>query len=241
MLYGGIASAVKAFIQKCGLNVDKNRYVNGGFSKVWKLILFGGKKAAYFALKKHDCPASVVKWEQHFDVDLNWLWIFRKVIKTTLDPQLRWFQLRLLHRLLPTNRYLHVRKLADTALCSFCNNEDETIVHLFWECTYSQIFWTDVLKWITDNCQHCNNLTLSKELVIFGVKQNIVTDKVFDLIMLLAKFHIYKCKLQTAIPNKTAFVQQVKYRYIVESYSHALSGSRQKFAVDWLPYINLVA
>ena len=54
--------------------------------------------------------AGVRKWNQKFD-DLNWKNIYRKCFETTIDTQLRWFQVRLKHRILPTGEFLFLRKI----------------------------------------------------------------------------------------------------------------------------------
>lgn len=33
--------------------------------------------------------------------------------------------------------------------CEFCNNEKETIFHLFYHCIYTKIFWVDIENFIT--------------------------------------------------------------------------------------------
>ena len=72
----------------------------------------------------------------------------------------------------------------------------ETVVHLFWECKIVQNFWTHYVNWLTKYCKHICNLKLSPELVIFGCKDNLKTDSIFDLLLLLAKYLIYRCKVQ---------------------------------------------
>ena len=65
--------------------------------------------------------------------------------KATSEAKLRWFQFRIIHRILPTKRYLNVRKVIDSAECSFCGNEEETIEHLFWNCDIVTRFWNEFL------------------------------------------------------------------------------------------------
>ena len=47
---------------------------------------------------------------------------------------------QLLHRIIPTNSFLHKIKLKNTNLCTFCKIHDETIEHLFFDCPVTQIF-----------------------------------------------------------------------------------------------------
>ena len=48
----------------------------------------------------------------------------------------REIQTRINHRLLPTKKYLHNMKLAQSPNCNFCQ-EEETISHMLWECQES--------------------------------------------------------------------------------------------------------
>ena len=54
------------------------------------------------------------------------------------------------------------------------------------------------LNWLLKCCSHLGNLNLSLEVILFGVENNTKTDKIFDLLLLLAKLYIYinvKCKM----------------------------------------------
>ena len=113
-------------------------------SKPWSVILKRGSRRVYSILNEYSqTPKSVCKWNQLF-AELNWGEIFCKPILTTNDTQLRWFQFRILHRLLPTGRYLYLRHLTETPMCDFCSHEEETLLRLFWECPAVQSFRSDV-------------------------------------------------------------------------------------------------
>ena len=238
LVYSGIINAVKAY-QKA-VNIESEENCTGSGNKSWSLIMKRPKNVYSVLVKPKLSPACILKWSQEFVNLPNWKHIFLKCKKTTPDSQLKWFQFRLLHRLLPTKRFLYVRKLADSSACTFCSREEETISHLFWECQHTHKFWTDVNKWLNDNCVTCAGMVLTKTLIIFGVESNFKTDCVFDLLILMAKFHVYKCRLQEKIPNLRSFINIVKHRYLVEKYRHGISGSMGKFTVDWLPYRPLV-
>ena len=49
----------------------------------------------------------------------------------TINTRFRVFQYKVLKNALYLNKHLYIFKLRDTELCSFCNQEDETIIHLF--------------------------------------------------------------------------------------------------------------
>ena len=85
-------------------------------------------------------------------------------------------------------------KIVESHDCTFCNTDIETVEHLLWECNYVQLFWKELLKLLREKCTHCDRFAFSKELVIFGLKENVMLDNAIDFIILFAKFFIYKCK-----------------------------------------------
>ena len=132
-------------------------------------------------------PIAFQKWNTVSD-NLKYKNISYKTIKATTDTRLRWFQTRLLHGILPTDRYLFLREIIDSPLCSFCKQKEETIFQLFWRCTVIQSFWSNLQSLIKEICINCTHFELSEALVLFGVTDNIITDKVIDLFILLAEF-----------------------------------------------------
>ena len=70
--------------------------------------------------------------------------------KTTIDTKLREFQYKYIMRIIPTNTYLFKCKLAPSNLCDFCSSYTETVNHLFWECHYSQQFWSELKTFLTN-------------------------------------------------------------------------------------------
>ena len=80
-------------------------------------------------------------------------------------------------------------KIVDSDLCSFCSQEEETLYHLFWHCELTQIFWTNLKLALNESCVHCFGTIFTETLILFGHKDNVVTDKVLDLLIMLAKFY----------------------------------------------------
>ena len=185
-------------------------------------------------------PAGFVKWNTQFNDNLNWPKILDLCHKTTRQCKLRWFQLRLLHRILPTKRFLYLRSISQDNLCCFCNEQEESICHLFWSCKHVKKFWSDLQNLLLLSCQHIINLRLDEELVLFGTRENMYTDKVFDLIILVAKYYLYSLKWTNSIPNIRTFHTILKNRYRLEKYSSLCSNQSHTFDTLWYPYTNLV-
>ena len=77
-------------------------------------------------------------------------------------------------------------------MCGFCSHEEETLLPLSWECPAVQSFWSDVSALIGRDIQ----VELNMPLILFDFDQNVQPDRVFDLIILMARFRIFKSKLQ---------------------------------------------
>ena len=137
----------------------------------------GGVNGIYACLVKNsDRPKCLDKWSKELNTEVDAKEVFGQIVKTTYDSCLRWFQYRLLYRLLPTgNAFLFLRTMVNSPRCSFCNQADETLLHMFWDCPKTRNFWLHVQSWIHTNFTHCDNLTFTKEFIIFGSKINIAT------------------------------------------------------------------
>ena len=189
--------------------------------------------------KDNDLPTAAIKWNSEFN-HLNWKAIFTNAIKISPDPQLKWFQARIIHRILPTKKYLHLCKLTHSPLCVFCDSNVETLNHLFWSCTFVQSFWNDLVKKLKEKCTHCDRFYLCQELILFGKMDNIYTDKALDSILLYAKYFIYKCKLQERRPLFDLFISELKHRIIIEKSLASRTGKLNTFKDKWKIYVDIL-
>ena len=236
LVYAGVVRTIKKFIEKS--SKDENKLKRLTNRETWSCIRAGNSFVKTKLLEDKILPTAALKWNTEFQ-NLNWNFIFSKCFKISRDPQLQWFQSRLLHRILPTQKHLNLCRLADDALCIFCNQEIETINHLFWDCVYVQDFWKHLLKHIKEKCPHSDRLLFSKELILFGVAQNSITDKPLDFIVLFANFFIYKCKMQRRKPTLKSFIKQLQYRQTIEKYLAVKTNKETEFFTNWIMYRNV--
>ena len=87
---------------------------------------------------------------------------------------------------------------------------------MFWDCPKTRNFWLHVQSWIHTNLTHCDNLTFTKELIIFGSKINIATDRIIDLFIFMAKHHIFIAKIQGTTPHLNTLIMKTKSRFLAE-------------------------
>ena len=239
LLYTGIIQAVRTFWQKMQTNnIPKKDKKVMFFHLVLEAVKEGNQKVRDSLDLDNEPPTSTVKWSNLFP-DISWKLIFKKCNQTTKDTQLLWFQFRVLHRILPTERYLHICKIKDSPNCKRCG-EEETISHLLYNCEFAQRFWVSLGNALRINCHNCARLSFSLELVIFGSKNNFITDKGFDFILLFAKFYVYKCKFLETPPNIRIFLGELRFRLKIERHIAIRNNRGNRFNLDWYPYRDFV-
>ena len=59
--------------------------------------------------------------------------------------------------------------MRDNDLCNFCQIEEESLIHLFWNCTVTSCFWHNFRQWLPKNETSLLSLELTPYLVI-GLK-----------------------------------------------------------------------
>ena len=236
LTYQGIINSINEYKRSINFNDHEDaKQVN----KLISLISSGNKTVQKFLNRIDKSKATATyKWDRVFN-NIEWTKVYNKIYITTKDVQLRWFQYRLINRIIPTERYLYITKIKDDPICSFCQEEEQNICHLFFECNVVFDFWMKFERLVKEKCIHCNNVTIDKELVILGHKNNFMSDTVFDFILLLAKFYIYKMNLDKNFPTLENFVNYLKKRYVLEKYVAGIENNA-KFEHMWRLYKVLI-
>ena len=93
-------------------------------------------------------------------------------------------------------------------LCAFCNEEEETILHILWECTLVCRIWTQLFSWIHDNTEI--NIAFTPKDILFGV-ENLT-------LFVIAKQYLYSCRCQEVIPNFNHLMERIKEVISIEKY-----------------------
>ena len=116
--------------------------------------------------------------------------------------------------------------------CTFCLNERETIVQLFWECSIVQRVWHDFKEYVTNELTSSINFELSKTNVIFNT---LVPDPkhVLNTCVLIIKQYIYRCKSQSLKPTWAQIAGQIDYIEVLEFYNALCQGRTSKHIKKW--------
>ena len=111
--------------------------------------------------------------------------------------------------------------------CCFCEQETETIIHLFLHCYITQGFWNDVKQFLFQ--KGLGSDFVFTDLHLMGLS-NVLTYTAIDLVLLLARYHIHSCKLGGVWPCFSVFnsklntIIQVKKQVALRSYRLKING-----------------
>ena len=206
-------------------------------------VIFNAKKGAALIYRnlnsqeKEQEPTGFLKWNKQITISkTDWKQTFRNLKRTTKDCKLIWLQYRISHSILTTNRSVSKFNHQQSHLCQFCNLHSETIHHLFWQCPKVTAFWTSLSVLMNKRCMHAYKFRFTEKYILFGMSENIKTDKICDFITLMAKFYIYKSKVQHTELNVNCFIINLYYRYEIEKYTNKNSVF---FRNIWGPYLKL--
>ena len=99
-------------------------------------------------------------------------------------------------------------KIADSPLCTFCSQEDETIEHVFLSCEYSKRSRKNVRDWVK---KEQDLQKLNPKNVIIGFVEDNSGSKAKNLLLLLYKRYIYNKKISKSPLRFDGFKMFVKY------------------------------
>jgi hypothetical protein len=236
--YYGCISSVQTYLRKIGMTLESNDCNNLTYNKAYNILITAqkGTKSFYNTLiGEPSIPNSCKHWEEITNAEIDWVKIFSETKKIT-EIKLKWFQMKINYRILVTNSMLCRMKIISTNMCSFCNEEKDTILHYLWECVHVQHFWNELVSYMKDNCINCSRLKLNSILVLFGNDGKTHTDKGFNHILLAAKFFIYKCRINKIKPLLQIFLKELSIIYKTDKYAFTVNMKYNEFVKKWASY-----
>ena len=187
-------------------------------------------------LKKKTSPPirSQGKWRRdlrgHNDCDVNWKIAYTIAFNCTLSTKLRTFHFKFLHRRIATNDFLKKINLVQSDKCCFCEQETETIIHLFLHCYMTQGFWNDVKQFLFQ--KGLGSDFVFTDLHLTGLS-NVPTHTAIDLVLLLARYHIHSCKLGGVWPCFSVFNSKLNTIIQIEKQVALRSYRSSAFKNKW--------
>ena len=176
-------------------------------------------------------PIIIEKLTEIFDIPKEeWTDIFTipRVIRNT---KIKAFQYKVLFNLLPCNLYLSKIKRSDTNLCHICNELDD-IFHYLGQCNQVKIFWDSFTNWWRHTMQE--DLHLSLRDVFLGKVEKGVKEDALNACILLAKWNIYKNKLNESAIFFYNFLCDLKFFLINEKTIEIRNNRLARYNEMWL-------
>ena len=235
--YNGLIAAIKQWLK---LTKRKNKLIkitapyvpNHIFplikSKKHKQIIY----ITFNKIKKIESPKGINKWIDTFNLaNEDVPKILHIPFKTTKNTKLKWFQYRVNHRILCTNKFLNKIGNAENGLCTFCNESDETIEHLLWECTKIQ----DLLTEFEDFCFETLQIRIlfNKQTFLLGKYSTGTNFQAENLILLHTKYYVYSMRCLSKQLSLQGLILSIKNCILTQHQIAVSEGNLLKFRNTW--------
>ena len=119
--------------------------------------------------------------------------------------------------------------------CTFCKSEPETTIHLFFQCSYVNVFWQTIIRWIK-SFPNQEDINFSKAMQL-GLQT--CETSVLNLIMLTAKHFIFTCKLRKQNPTLSMYKQTLNSVFVSEREIASKTGKVLHLTRKWKPFYTL--
>jgi exonuclease III len=149
---------------------------------------------------------------------------------THLSNELRTFIFKLNNNTLPVNTILSHFVRGVNRNCTFCDlnlvpvEEDENILHLFFDCPTSETLREKFFKWITSD----NNFSVTRR-EFFGIFRN--HNNYVNVVLETAKYvflkFVWDCKIRKCLPSFSFLKDNTAYEFLT------MRGVSNKFAVNY--------
>ena len=131
--------------------------------------------------------------------------VYKLPFSCTKISKLIIFQFKLLHRRLVTNNFLNKIGITPDDLCTFCRDERESLIHLFWSCRETNVFWKNFQDWLIKNLISLKPNSSLSSAVVLGLKYNFFSNTKQYFYFLVARYYIWTCRTRETNPKIEAF------------------------------------
>lgn len=153
-------------------------------------------------------------WHSKFEcIEWKYAWLLPK--KYCITNKVREVHFKILHLVYPVKTlFLRFNDDADVR-CDFCGTEKEDVVHLFFNCIYSKMFWIE-LEGLLYKCFGIKVYLFEKDVFFYFNREKLPPNETFvvNLLLIMGKYHIHKQKWAKGKPNFLLF--QIDMKHYVE-------------------------
>ena len=185
----------------------------------------------YNALLVKRTPTAERKWEEEGFIVQCWERIYEIPYNCTSSTKLQSLQYRVLHRYIPTRKFLCTRNIIGSRLCKTCFEVDD-LQHFFYQCVDVKNIWSVVLSRLKSQFLLPNDF-VSVNTVLFGY---IGSPAVVNLIILLCKQYIISSKLWEDCSSNITIqgaIRIIVNQYRIEELVAKKANSLDQFLKKW--------
>lgn len=175
-------------------------------------------------------PTAQRKWLDEGHNIQSWGKIYEIPFKSCSSTRLQSLQFRVLHRYIPTRKFLCSRNIVGSRLCLTCF-EIDTIQHFFYSCSDVEAIWETILSKLQNIFRLPGDFS-TLNTVIFGYVRG---PPVVNLILLLCKQYIVSSKLGSSprTPNVEGAMQCIINQYETEKLIAITARKTELFSTKW--------
>ena len=175
------------------------------------------------------------KWMQEFGfIDTDEYKHYNKIIASVKEIKLKDFQFKVINKILVTKSFLYRINKTDNNICEYCNQQTETIYHLFVECEIVKQFWNELQLWL--NTHSTLTLNLDGKQIIFSNQDR--RNTIRNYLSIIAKHYIYTTKFTQKTLRIDNFINLLKKKFQSEKYIALMNNTMTKFFAKWAPLYN---
>ena len=175
-------------------------------------------------------PTAEHRWEREGYRYIDWGKIYMIPYLCTTSTRLQSLHFRVIHRYIPTLKFLHIRQVTNSALCPKCG-EIENISHFLFHCPDVNSIWIRILTQLERKFDIKGSFVTCRT-VLFGYQG---CKPLVNLIILLIKQYILSSKTKEIRSNisprgvKNAIMNHFK----IEQHIAKQSNTADKFITKW--------
>ena len=141
------------------------------------------------------------------DLSLDWKEIYMIPRIVSSNTYMRCFQYEVLNNTLFLNKKLFLFKKSNSPLCSFCNEEDETIFHLYFYCPNVRNLWNQLDFYLAEDFLLPPQ---TPQAAVFGFSEKDNTENLIlcNHLFLIFKLYVYRSR-EKGLLNVMSLVNQI--------------------------------
>ena len=186
-------------------------------------------------------PSCIKKWTEVFPAfseadPATWKRIFTMAFTTCTETKIQAFQYRLIHRIIPCNKWLCDITIKSSNICDHCTEVDD-LLHFFLYCQRVHTFWVSLFKWWNRTSKiSIQDESEIIECILFGFPVESDIFNVLNFIVLYAKYYIYRQRLYN--DNKIDFFEfLIILKHKLKQKKYCLSQNNNEAAFE--PFLEI--